>query len=356
MISIIVPVYNSSGYLRTCIDSILSQSYKNWELILVDDGSKDLSGAICDDYAVEDSRIVAIHIENSGVSAARNVGLDMAKGDWVTFIDSDDYIFPCFLNNLLKAKDYDLVAGGVKFSTGWNHIPHELFVKKEEMRCHMEQIIGDGFFYSVWGKLYKRSIINDNNIRFDRSMKLGEDGYFVSCYVAQCQSISLVPFSDYYYNCPSQVRKYELTIDELNYHNALLKDGRDRMHNTFGYFIDDRHYDCLLYALRDLYIDYTDKFCLDYIRLYYDGLLSSSLQANVLKTLFKNGVKIVVENIKENKILEAKTQIRRMRHFCQLPLSKYKGLTTSSNILFFLIRLNLVSIVFVLLYLLKNRK
>ena len=99
-ISIIVPVYNSEKYLGVCIDSILSQSFRDFELILVDDGSKDSSAQICDEYASQDKRVRVIHKVNGGVSAARNDGLDIAKGEYVTFIDSDDWVEREFLSTI----------------------------------------------------------------------------------------------------------------------------------------------------------------------------------------------------------------------------------------------------------------
>ena len=94
MISIIVPIYNAEQYLHRCIDSILAQSYIDFELLLIDDGSPDNCGAICDEYANQDSRVHVFHKENEGVSSARNLGMAHAQGDWITFIDADDYVHP----------------------------------------------------------------------------------------------------------------------------------------------------------------------------------------------------------------------------------------------------------------------
>ena len=91
-ISVNIPVYNTEKYLHRCIDSVLAQTYQDLELLLIDDGSKDSSGAICDEYAAQDARVKVFHKENGGVSSARNVGLDHAQGEWITFVDSDDYI------------------------------------------------------------------------------------------------------------------------------------------------------------------------------------------------------------------------------------------------------------------------
>ena len=101
-ISIIVPVYNVEQYLQSCIDSIITQTYTDWELLLVDDGSPDRSGEICDEYAKKDNRIRVFHKRNGGVSSARNLGLDKAQGEWVTFIDADDYILSDFIKGLYK--------------------------------------------------------------------------------------------------------------------------------------------------------------------------------------------------------------------------------------------------------------
>ena len=100
MISIIVPVYNTEKYLDQCIQSVLVQTYTNWELLLINDGSTDLSGTICDQYATKDRRIRVFHKENGGVSSARNVGLDNARGKWIMFIDADDWVEPSMLKEL----------------------------------------------------------------------------------------------------------------------------------------------------------------------------------------------------------------------------------------------------------------
>ena len=102
MISVIVPIYNNEKYLAKCIDSILVQEYRDFELILIDDGSRDGSGSICDQYAIQDERIVVIHQKNKGVSVARNKGLSIARGNYVTFIDSDDWVMPEYLSVLNK--------------------------------------------------------------------------------------------------------------------------------------------------------------------------------------------------------------------------------------------------------------
>ena len=117
LISIIVPVFNVEKYLQKCIDSILAQDYFNFELILVDDGSRDSSSGICDEYARRDSRVRVIHQKNAGVSAARNTGLDTAHGEWIAFVDSDDWVLPNYISSMFRnSKPNALVVGQYKYA------------------------------------------------------------------------------------------------------------------------------------------------------------------------------------------------------------------------------------------------
>ena len=124
-ISVIVPVYNAEKYLHRCIDSILAQTFSDFELLLIDDGSKDNSGRICDEYAAKDSRIRVFHKKNGGVSSARNMGLDNAKGDWITFVDSDDWVKQDYLYSMISQPDADLIMSSFDIIENfgkWLHI------------------------------------------------------------------------------------------------------------------------------------------------------------------------------------------------------------------------------------------
>ena len=118
LVSIIVPIYNTFSTLYRCIDSILAQSYTDFELLLINDGSVDGSGFICDEYAAKDSRVRVCHKQNGGVSSARNLGLDNACGEWITFIDSDDYVLPSYLFRLTSCLDADWIIGGYRETLG----------------------------------------------------------------------------------------------------------------------------------------------------------------------------------------------------------------------------------------------
>ncbi|MGG7201271.1 glycosyltransferase family 2 protein [Clostridium butyricum] len=167
LISVIVPIYNVENYLRTCIDSIISQSYENLEIILVDDGSKDNCGKICDEYAVKDSRIIVIHKDNGGLSSARNAGIDICKGEFISFIDSDDFVSDYFIELLyegIKKYSADIVSctKGTSFIDG-EELPNLNGEKNyslisitpfEALKQMMYQRIPNGAQF----RLYRRSI------------------------------------------------------------------------------------------------------------------------------------------------------------------------------------------------------
>ena len=182
--SIIVPVYNVEKYLNECIDSILSQSFTDFELILVDDGSNDLSGKICDDYAQKDNRITVIHKINGGLSDARNEGTKIAKGQYVVYIDSDDYISTCdFLKDLFeKSEDNpDIICYKFKkffedsktFSTCAYAFPD--IQKYQTLSQKINYLVeNDAFYCSAWSKAVKLSLLKENTIEFEKGL-LGED-------------------------------------------------------------------------------------------------------------------------------------------------------------------------------------
>ena len=119
MVSCIIPVYNTEKYLPRCIESVLAQTFVDWEMLLIDDGSTDASGSICDEYAAKDERIRGFHKENGGISSARNVGLNYAQGEWIFFVDSDDSLPKTSLESLLsRSSDANIIVGGFFFVLG----------------------------------------------------------------------------------------------------------------------------------------------------------------------------------------------------------------------------------------------
>ena len=194
-LSIIVPVYNVSNYLRGCIDSILSQSYPDFECILVDDGSTDESGLICDEYAARDSRIRVFHKENGGVSSARNLGLENAEGEWVYFVDSDDELLPDGLRIIVDCirPDVDVVLAGYESydedGTLKYSIPDrvKIMLKKTESlsTLYERHALFYRFLPYLWIRLLRRSIIEEKHIRFDTRISNKEDTLFLAQYICR---------------------------------------------------------------------------------------------------------------------------------------------------------------------------
>ena len=217
LISIIIPVYNCERSLRRCVDSVINQQYKNLEIILIDDGSADSSKIICDEYAKRDRRIKVIHKNNEGVSAARNIGLNLAKGDYIAFIDSDDYVFEDYIVNLLDAA---LTNNADISCCNYNEVndsdvekiliqdinmeeicsnPHNIakfsIIYGEEglIRAYLEH---KSFAYLVWGKLFKGEFIR--KYRFS-NLKYTEDTNFMVKISEGAPTIVLVPYCGYLY-------------------------------------------------------------------------------------------------------------------------------------------------------------
>ena len=185
MVSIIIPIYKAEKFIRRCIDSVLTQTYKDWELILVDDGSPDNSGRICDEYSQKDSRIRVFHKHNGGVSSARNIGLDEARGDRITFIDADDYVFKNYLEVLISS-EADLVTCGFKGINKMSSTPKKGYYEGTSFRTNIPIFYNTKQTATPWAKLFKRSIIESNNLRFDQALKLTEDTVFVFHYLTGC--------------------------------------------------------------------------------------------------------------------------------------------------------------------------
>ena len=194
MISIIVPVYNVEKFLPNCLKSISSQTFVDFEAILVDDGSTDKSGKICDEYAQRDNRFKVYHKQNGGVSSARNYGLDRIQGEWVYFCDADDILFNNALETLVKHinENVDCTMGGYirvdeqKEILGENKIYKTFNMSIEETLVdfyHPKFNMFNGF---IWNRLFKRSIIEKYHLRFREDIYIKEDGLFLVQYLCCC--------------------------------------------------------------------------------------------------------------------------------------------------------------------------
>ena len=213
LISIIVPVYNVEPYIHRCIDSILAQTYTDFDLILVDDGSSDNSGIICDEYAKRDNRIHVLHCLNGGPSHARNKGIEIVNTKWVVFVDADDYIDCHYIENFFiydtsnastqiiqgfhcigfEDEDKNTLYRGVQYE--YNEVcagGNALYIEKNNLLKH----------WAVYCKLFSMEIIRNNRLKFEELLWCGEDGLFWHKYLCFVNKIIFIPERGYFYFCP----------------------------------------------------------------------------------------------------------------------------------------------------------
>ncbi len=203
-ISVIVPVYNVEKYLEECLDSIIHQTYQKLQIVLVDDGSTDSSGIICDEYAKKDSRITVLHQTNQGAGAAKNAGLELIKGDYFTFLDSDDYIELNMYEVLIeKMNNYDVdivqclfTNEGVNQSLFNNYVFQRKGIRKLSPKKYLYEILYDWKYALLWNKLYKSNLLG--TIRFPRGRKI-DDEFFTYKLIGRASSILCIDSSLYHY-------------------------------------------------------------------------------------------------------------------------------------------------------------
>lgn len=261
MVSIVVPVYKAESTIRRCVDSILAQTYCNFELILVDDGSPDNSGTICDEYAQSDIRVKVFHKENGGVSSARNLGIDNASGKYLVFVDSDDYVTPNYLFNMLQMELSQLVIGGiVRCVDGKNE---EMFVCEN---WHM--VIGEDLIKAFskenplivycfpTSKLFLMEIIESFQIRFDTNLFFLEDFSFVLDYMAKVESVDLLNVTDYVYCITKEEtnrgKKYKMNAEQLMIHYEAVDTRIKILEASCGKSLEDIRHNVNRRLLRNL--------------------------------------------------------------------------------------------------------
>lgn len=303
-ISIIIPVYNVADYLTSCIDSIINQGFKDYEVLLVDDGSSDNSGLICDEYAKKDDRIKVLHKSNGGVSSARNLGIEKATGEWLYFIDSDDEILPNALQLLVNniESDVDVVSGGYLqyvpgnklIGTNYKHI-HKFLTKEEGLLLLLSsQTVFPSYLGYLWIWMFRSKIIRDNSLWFDTKIKIKEDTLFVTqffCLTNRPICFDTTPIYKYksrdnsvmmnlrkkycpdYYTSLDAVIKMHSSIQQLNsirpdLSNASKYEVMNRVYLFYGHMVlnnafDDRIFSSIKHrAIREVGIVY-------YIRYQY---------------------------------------------------------------------------------------
>ena len=265
-ISVIVPVYNTEKYLQHCIDSVLAQTFTDFELILVDDGSTDSSPAICDEYAKKDIRVRVFHKENGGVSSARNVGIEKAEGEWICFVDGDDYI--CDYFHLIQPyTHYDLITGAYKEFGAYNSYNgvtcNKVYNLAEDAFGLLDFSPSDRTktpYLSSCMHLFKKEIIDNHIIRFNENLKIGEDTIFVTHYATYCKNAMQTSNIFYMYrkdDIPYTV-KYSLNGKSLQEHIKALE-------SVFNLY-------CSTHSCKMPQLYYSNL--VTYIKLFYANLLA----------------------------------------------------------------------------------
>lgn len=277
-ISIIIPVYNVEKYLRQCIDSVLSQTFQDFEIILVDDGSTDSSGEICDEYVTKDDRIRVIHKANEGVSIARNIGIEMTSGELLMFLDSDDFLYPDALKVLYEASIEtpcaDIIISGMeKYFVSTD--TKELFnldanIYSKSLFGELSIYLKKKYFYGmVWSKLYKKEIISNNQIKFNENISYHEDELFFTQTLNASSNVKIISNTTYIYNrydgtlthrfvCPEiQLYTANMIYDEAKkiskkseYHNYIMQEYANSLFNIIISMYSLSFYNKLSYKQR----------------------------------------------------------------------------------------------------------
>ena len=261
-VSVIVPVYKAEKYLRKCVDSILAQTFRDFEVLLVDDGSPDKSGEICEEYAKKDPRVRVFHKENGGVSSARNKGIDEARGEWITFVDADDWLsletFECLSTYF---KDYDVIRFSMVSVFPAYSKTKELNegVTREE---YIKLLVERRTILGVCGGLYRLDKIREAGLRFREDIINGEDWLFQFQAVCRCERLRVVNKGLYYYNLDSE---YSCTANP-NLRKSLS--GIDAFHairsfvDSHGMRVSDR------------------SLATGYVEIYFEALISLSVSVS----------------------------------------------------------------------------
>lgn len=285
LISVIVPVYNVEQYLDQCIQSILNQTYKDFELVLINDGSKDNSLAICQKYAATDSRIILVDQPNAGVSAARNKGIDLAKGEWIAFIDSDDWVDSNYLFNIDNSFDWVL--------TGAKSFKDDKFIEITKIKpqilnfdCFISNMLVNEDYASPWAKFYKSSIIKSNLLKFNPHLSYAEDAVFNLSYLFYVKNeIFVNSSSSYIYR---------------NTENSLSKSYVNLGNNL-------ELYNCIKISLSKFNnIDFYDKNIKSYLYLVLMSIFKSNenifYRCRILNKIVNENEKISIDVLKNDRI------------------------------------------------------
>lgn len=238
-LSVIVPIYNVAPYLRDCIDSLLAQRFADFEVLLVDDGSTDGSGEMCDAFAEKDARLVVLHQGNGGVCSARNRGIDHARGEFLVFVDADDLVTEDYLQHLMDSEADMVVTGVRKFGAKQGtRVParrEDFGIDGLAPHWNTPSDVNYLYCYPV-AKRYRTRIIREHGIRFDETLFFSEDMCFNMAYYVHAESFTELPFADYGYRLFDITRdeKYRMSVAELEIHHEALEACFRKLYERIG--------------------------------------------------------------------------------------------------------------------------
>lgn len=308
MVSIIIPVYNTAIYLGRTIESVLAQTYENIEIILVNDGSVDRSGEICDEYAQGNPRVKVIHQKNSGVSVARNAGIDASSGRYIQFLDSDDELKKNMTETLvenMEEQDSDIVICGY-FTVGQNiketSIETCLYNRNEFLISSYVDPRVAPIVWSCWNMIFKSSIIKENNLWFDSSFVKGEDGLFTLGYIMKCKKVFALNQSFYRYN----VYEPEERISAISHFSPDIYEFRvlyfERLFTELKYDINEQEKMMLLQIFYDKLIAGLVRLCA-YSDYFSEGEIQERLRTIVNNEYVIQAGKIYAKKRKGDSVL-----------------------------------------------------
>lgn len=262
LISVIVPVYNVEKYISRCIESIIAQTYNNWELILVDDGTPDYSGRICDDYAKKDMRIIVKHKTNEGVSAARNEGVCIASGEWIGFVDSDDYVERNWLQlvvDRIQQENGDVFVWGYTRECVQGTVYNTFIPEKRHFCDSYDFIKSKSYGHGMWLYLFNRNWIINYNCKCPEGIRRSEDQCFLLKYLCHNPRIITIQNTLYHYiDNPQSVANQKLTIEDIADNLRVATIFLNYVQNYKE--VDHRFVKKVVLKLFEDYLDYVERF------------------------------------------------------------------------------------------------
>lgn len=232
-VSVVIPVFNSEVYLHNCIDSVLEQELRDFELLLIDDGSTDKSGILCDEYAAKDGRIRVIHKENGGVSSARNKGIEEAKGEWITFVDSDDKLTKDALLYMVSNAEENNADAYLCTNVSANTVTNSISILSQRqvdeliwacLAFHTADYVNKGFYVDApYAKLFRKSIIKKNNLKYFEELSRSEDAIFDAYFYYYSDIIIMDTHSVYIYNVHTGSLCHSFNVELPNMLKKILQ-------------------------------------------------------------------------------------------------------------------------------------